>query len=108
MAREINLPSPATYVQDFGLNVSPAPIQRNKRVVILGTAEDGPMYEPIQIEKPEDAEFVWGRLGAGDLSPALAVLQRQCIAVRYKTVCIRAQYGRPCACRWSVPGRQGC
>lgn len=67
MAKELNLPSAATYVQDFGLNVSPAPIQRNKRVVVIGTAEDGPMYEPIQIEKPEDAEFVWGRLGAGDL-----------------------------------------
>lgn len=67
MAREINLPSSATYIQDFGLNVTPAPIQRNKRVVVIGTSEDGPMYEPIQIEKPEDAEFVWGRLGAGDL-----------------------------------------
>jgi len=66
-AREINLPSPVTYVQEYGLNVSPTPSQRNKRVVILGTAEDGPMYEPIQIDKPEDAEFVWGRLGAGDL-----------------------------------------
>jgi hypothetical protein len=64
MAREINIPSPVTYIQDFGLNVSPVPLQRNKRVVILGTAEDGPMYEPIQVEKPEDAEFVWGRLGA--------------------------------------------
>jgi hypothetical protein len=67
MAREINLPSSATYIQDFGLNVSPAPIQRNKRVVVIGTAEDGPMYEPIQIEKPEDAEFVWGKIGTGDL-----------------------------------------
>lgn len=64
MAREINLPSPVTYIQDFGLNVAPVPLQRNKRVVILGTSEDGPMYEPIQIEKPEDAEFVWGRIGA--------------------------------------------
>ena len=66
-ARERTIPSQATYIQDFGLNVSPPPYQRNKRVVILGTAEDGPMYEPIQIEKPEDAEYVWGRLGAGDL-----------------------------------------
>jgi hypothetical protein len=64
MAREINLPSPVTYIQDFGLNVSPVPLQRNKRVVILGTSEDGPMYEPIQVDKPEDAEFVWGRIGA--------------------------------------------
>lgn len=66
-ARERTIPSPATYIQDFGLNVAPSPSQRNKRVVIIGTAEDGPMYEPIQIEKPEDAEYVWGRLGAGDL-----------------------------------------
>ena len=66
-ARERTTPSPATYVQDFGLNVTPPPAQRNKRVVILGTSEDGPMYEPIQIEKPEDSEFVYGRLGAGDL-----------------------------------------
>lgn len=66
-AREINLPSPVTYVQDFGLNVSPEPIQRNKRVVILGTAEDGPMYEPILMDKPEDAEFVYGSKEAGDL-----------------------------------------
>ena len=66
-ARERTTPSPATYIQDFGLNVTPPPVQRNRRVVILGTAEDGPMYEPIQVEKPEDAEFVFGRLGAGDL-----------------------------------------
>jgi hypothetical protein len=66
-ARELSIPSPATYIQDFGLNVSAPPSQRNKRVVILGTSEDGPMYEPIQIEKPEDAEYVWGRIGAGDL-----------------------------------------
>jgi hypothetical protein len=67
MAREKTIPSPATYVQDFGLNVTPPPAVRNKRIVLLGTAEDGPMYEPIEIQKPEDAEYVWGRLGAGDL-----------------------------------------
>jgi len=67
MAREISIPSPATYIQDFGLNVSPEPAQRNKRVVIIGTSEDGPMYEPIQVNKPEDAEFVWGRSNVGDL-----------------------------------------
>lgn len=67
MARERTIPQPATYVQDFGLNVTPPPAIRNKRVVLLGTAEDGPMYEPIEIGKPEDAEFVWGRQGAGDL-----------------------------------------
>lgn len=67
MARERTIPSPATYVQDFGLNVTPPPAIRNKRVVLLGTAEDGPMFEPIEVGKPEDAEFVWGRQGAGDL-----------------------------------------
>ena len=67
MARENRIPQPVTYVQDFGLNVSPPPVVRNRRVVIIGTAEDGPMYEPIQIEKPEEAELVWGRNGIGDL-----------------------------------------
>ena len=67
MARENRIPQPVTYVQDFGLNVSPPPVDRNKRVVIIGTSEDGPMYEPIQIEKPEEAELVWGRNGVGDL-----------------------------------------
>lgn len=67
MAREQTIPSTSTFVQDFGLNVTPPPVGRNKRVVIIGTAEDGPMYEPILINKPEDAEFVWGRNNAGDL-----------------------------------------
>lgn len=67
MARERTIPSTSTFIQDFGLNVTPPPAVRNRKVVIIGTAEDGPMYEPILIDKPEDAEFVWGRLGAGDL-----------------------------------------
>lgn len=66
-ARENRVPQPVTHIQDFGLNVSPPPVVRNKRVVIIGTAEDGPMYEPIQIEKPEDGELVWGINGVGDL-----------------------------------------
>lgn len=67
MARERTIPSTSTFIQDFGLNVTPAPAVRNRKVVVLGTAEDGPMYEPVLIDKPEDAEFVWGRNGAGDL-----------------------------------------
>ena len=66
-ARESYLPGTSTLVQDFNLNVRPEPVIRNKRIVILGTAEDGPMYEPVGITKPEDAEFVWGRFGAGSL-----------------------------------------
>jgi len=67
MARERTIPSTSTFIQDFGLNVTPPPAVRNRKIVVLGTAEDGPMYEPIQIQKPEDSEFVWGRNGAGDL-----------------------------------------
>jgi hypothetical protein len=67
MAREQTIPSTSTFIQDFGLNVTPPPAARNKRVVILGTAEDGEPYEPILIDKPEDAEYVWGRNNAGDL-----------------------------------------
>lgn len=66
-AREYAIPTTSTFVQDFGLNVTPPPAIRNKRVVIIGTAEDGPMYEPIAIDKPEDAELVWGRSTRGDL-----------------------------------------
>lgn len=66
-ARERTIPNAPVHVQDFGLNVTPPPQQRNKRIVVLGTAEDGPMYEPLLVDKPEDAEFVWGRNGAGDL-----------------------------------------
>ena len=66
-AREYAIPTTSTFVQDFGLNVTPPPAVRNRRVVIIGTAEDGPMYEPIPIDKPEDAELVWGRSTLGDL-----------------------------------------
>jgi len=67
MARERTIPSPSTFIQDFGLNVTPPPSIRNKKIVVIGTAEDGPMYEPMLIDKPEDSEYVWGRMGAGDL-----------------------------------------
>lgn len=66
-AYENTIPQPVTHIQDYGLNVSPQPVARNRRVVLIGTAEDGPINEPIQIEKPEEAELVWGRNGVGDL-----------------------------------------
>ena len=66
-AREYAIPTTSTFVQDFGLNVTPSPSIRNRRVVVIGSAEDGPMYEPIAIDKPEDAELVWGRSTRGDL-----------------------------------------
>lgn len=67
MAREYAIPSTSVFLQDFGLNVTPPPAIRNRRVVIIGSAEDGPMYEPILVDKPEDAEIVWGRQSQGEL-----------------------------------------
>ncbi len=67
MAREHAIPSTSTFIQDFGLNVTPQPVTKNRRVVLIGTGEDGPMYEPVLVDKPDDAEIVWGRSGAGNL-----------------------------------------
>jgi len=67
MAREHAIPSTSTFIQDFGLNVTPQPVTKNRRVVIIGTGEDGPMYEPVLVDKPEDSEIIWGRSGAGTL-----------------------------------------
>lgn len=67
MAREYAIPSSSTILQDFGLAVTTPPTARNRRVVIIGTAEDGPLYEPVIIDLPTDAELVWGRQTRGDL-----------------------------------------
>jgi hypothetical protein len=67
MAREYAIPSTSTFIQDFGLNVTPQPVLKNRRVVIFGSAEDGPMYEPVLVDKPEDSEIVWGRSTQGEL-----------------------------------------
>jgi len=67
MAREYAIPSSSTILQDFGLAVTSPPTSRNRRVVIIGTAEDGPLYEPVVVDVPQDSEFVWGRQSQGDL-----------------------------------------
>jgi len=67
MAREYAIPSTSTFIKDYGLNVVPQPATRNRRVVIIGSAEDGPMYEPVLVDRPEDAELVWGRDTKGTL-----------------------------------------
>jgi len=67
MAREYAIPSSSTILQDYGLTVKTPPTARNRRVVIIGTAEDGPLYEPIAIDQPQDSELVWGRQLMGDL-----------------------------------------
>jgi len=67
MAREYAIPSSSTILQDYGLSVNTPSTTRNRRVVIIGTAEDGPLYEPIIIDLPTDGELVWGRQTKGDL-----------------------------------------
>jgi len=67
MAREYAIPSSSTILQDFGLAVTTPPTARNRRVVIIGTSEDGPLYEPVVVDLPTDAELVWGRQSRGDL-----------------------------------------
>lgn len=67
MAREKSIPSTSTFIQDYGLNVQPDAVNLNRSVVVIGTASDGPMYEPVFIGKPEEAEYAFGPLGAGDL-----------------------------------------
>ena len=67
MAREYAIPSSSTILQDYGLSVNTPSTTRNRRVVIIGTAEDGPLYEPVIIDLPTDGELVWGRQTKGDL-----------------------------------------
>jgi len=47
----------------------------NRRVVILGTATDGPMYEPLQVKSPAEAEELFGAFGEGTLVRGL----KECI-----------------------------
>lgn len=67
MAREYAIPSTSTFIEDYGLTIAPTPANFNRRVVIIGTAEDGPMYEPIKIDRLEDSETVWRSSAKGDL-----------------------------------------
>lgn len=61
------LPGVTSDIRDFGLNVSPEPQVRNDSVLIIGTAADGPMYEPIPITSKETAQRVFGSFNAGTL-----------------------------------------
>ena len=47
----------------------------NRRVVILGTASDGPMYEPLLVNSPANAEDLFGSFGSGTLVRGL----KECI-----------------------------
>lgn len=55
-----NLPGFRTELQDHNLTVEAAPALTEK-IVIMGTATDGPVGQPIVVSRPEDAEAIFGR-----------------------------------------------
>jgi hypothetical protein len=61
------LPGVTSDIRDYGLNVSPEPAVRNDSILIIGTAADGPMYEPIPIGNKDVAANVFGSFNAGTL-----------------------------------------
>ena len=67
MAERSNLPGVTSTILDGGLGVTPPPVDLNDSILIVGTAEDGPLYEPIPLGKKEDAEVIYGRFGKGTL-----------------------------------------
>lgn len=61
------LPGVTSDIRDYGLNVSPEPQVRNDSILIIGTAADGPMYEPIPLGNKDIATQVFGSFNAGTL-----------------------------------------
>lgn len=55
-----NLPGFSTQLQDYNLRIDEEVIQTQK-VVILGTATDGPVGQPVVIRRPEEAEAIFGK-----------------------------------------------
>jgi len=71
MAKRSDLPGVTSDILDGGLQVTPPAETRNNSILIVGTAEDGPMYEPIPIENKEEALVAFGRFGRGNLVQGL-------------------------------------
>ena len=61
------LPGVTSDIRDYGLNVSAEPQVRNDSILIIGTAADGPMYEPIPLGSKDVATNVFGSFSAGTL-----------------------------------------
>ena len=61
------LPGVTSDIRDYGLQVSPEPQVRNDSILIIGTASDGPMYEPIPILSKDVAQNVFGTFNTGTL-----------------------------------------
>lgn len=61
------LPGVTSDIRDYGLNVSPEPQVQNDSILIIGTAEDGPMYQPVPLASKDVAQSVFGAFNAGTL-----------------------------------------
>jgi hypothetical protein len=61
------LPGVTSDIRDYGLNVSQEPSVRNDSILVIGTAADGPMYEPIPLGGKDVATNVFGSFNAGTL-----------------------------------------
>lgn len=55
-----NLPGFRTELQDRNLKVEET-VARTQKIVIMGTATDGPVGQPVEVSRPEDAEAIFGR-----------------------------------------------
>lgn len=67
MAERSSLPGVSSQILDGGLNISQPRANLNSSILVIGTAEDGPLYEPIPLNIKEDASQVFGRFGKGTL-----------------------------------------
>lgn len=65
MARE-NLPNISTTLTDGNLEALP-PVDLGDRIVLIGTAEKGPVDQPIVIRNPEEAISTFGSIDKGNL-----------------------------------------
>lgn len=67
MATPNSLPGVKGRILDNQLGISPEPTILNDSILIIGTASDGPMYEPIPLQSKEIAEATFGAFGNGTL-----------------------------------------
>ena len=69
------IPKVTRTLYDNNLDRSVPQGPTNRRVVMLGTATDGPMYEPLQVKSPAEAAELFGAFGDGTLVRGL----KECI-----------------------------
>ena len=71
----MEIPKVTRTLYDNNLDRSVPQGPTNRRVVMLGTATDGPMYEPLQVKSPAEAAELFGAFGDGTLVRGL----KECI-----------------------------